>query len=222
LLIAQADDNRAWTLLGDGKGGFSPSSGAPWPTGNHPYVVAVADFNGDGQADFATPNWYGKSVSVFLGDGTGQFRGAPGSPLTGFKAPTSLDAGDLTGDGRVDLALGNDDSSEVQILVGDGTGAFAVAKAPALQAHAECFAPTLADLNQDGRLDVVATAQNNATTISYWINLGRGQFSPPQALSCAGTATTLCAADLNGDGVQDLAVGMDKAEQTLIWFGKKR
>lgn len=222
LMLAQADDNRVWALLGDGKGGFAPCSGAPWATGNHPYVVACADFNRDSYLDIATPNWYGKSVSVFLGDGSGGFKEAPKSPLTGFKAPTALDAGDVTGDGLVDLALGQDDSSEIQILVGDGGGAFALGTAPPLRAQDDCFTPTLVDLNQDGRLDVIANAQNRGRTFSYWINLGGGKFSAAQVVACPASAVTLCVADLNGDGAADLAAGTDDSDQIHIWFGKKR
>jgi hypothetical protein len=221
LLLAQADDNGVWALLGDGKGGFAPSPGSPAPTGNHPYVICAADFNGDSKLDVATPNWYGKSVSVFLGDGTGSFKSAPRSPIAGFKGPTTLEAGDLTGDGLIDLALGNDDSSEVQILVGDGKGGFSVHRVP-LRARDECFAPTLADFNRDGKLDIVANAQNGARTFSYWLNLGDGKFSPPYSLDCAASASSVCVADWNGDGVPDLAVGTDNDDKTLVWLGKKR
>ena len=83
------------------------------------------------------------------------------------------------------------------------------------------FAATLADFNGDGKLDVVANAQNGAQTLSYWINLGGGKFSPADALACTASASTICVADLNGDGIPDLAVGTDDGDKTLIWFGKK-
>jgi hypothetical protein len=221
LVLAESDDNAVWVLLGDGKGGFEPSAGGPFPTANHPYVVATADFNGDRHTDVATPNWYGKSVSVLLGDGKGGFKTAPGSPLTGFTGPTSLAAGDLTGDGKIDLALGNDDSRVIQILVGDGRGAFTLGSVPGLQAPDECFAPTLADLNGDGRLDVIANAQNGARTLSYWINLGNSVFGPANTLSCPQSPSTICIADWNGDGSADLLVGTETGEKTLVWYGRR-
>ncbi len=155
------------------------------------------------------------------GNGKGGFKTAPGSPITGFQGPTSLEAGDLTGDGKVDLALGNDDSSVIQILVGDGRGRFAVGAVPKLQARDECFAPTLADLNGDGKLDVIANAQNEARTLSYWINLGNDRFGPANVLSCPESPSTICIADWNGDGVMDLLAGTETAERTLVWFGKR-
>lgn len=221
LLLAQSDDNRAWVLLGDGKGGFAPSSGSPIPTGDHPYVVAASDLNGDGHLDFATPNWYGKSVSVFLGDGSGRFREAPKSPIGGFAAPTAIAAGDLTGDGAVDLAVGNDDSSRLQILVGDGKGCFAAGAVPDLESRGDCFAPIVADMTGDGRLDVIATAVNGAQTFNYWTNLGDGGFSPGHALPCPSVASRICVADVNGDGAADLAAGTWDEAKVHIWLGRK-
>jgi hypothetical protein len=219
LLLPQADDNQLWVLLGDGRGEFSPSPQSPLRTGNHPYGVVAADFDADGHLDLATPNWYGKTISVFLGGEDGVLREAPGSPLTGFPAPTALDAADLTGDGKIDLALGNDDSSTIQILAGDGKGGFAASGE--LRADGFCFAPVLEDLTGDGRTDVVATACNGARTFSYWINLGGGRFSSAQPLPCPALASTLCVTDLDGDGRVDLAVGGWNEARTYVWHGEK-
>jgi hypothetical protein len=221
LFVAQSDDNTVWVLIGDGKGGFSPSAGSPISTGNHPYVVTAADFNGDGHLDFATPNWYGRSVSAFLGDGKGSFKEAPNSPITGFAGPTAVAAADLTGDGHIDLAVGNDDSSRIEILVGDGKGAFAKGAARSLEAGADCFAPIIADLNGDGRSDVVATAVNDAPTFSYWINQGNGRFSEAQRLRCEPVASRILVSDLNRDGVQDLIVGAWDAPKVFVWYGRR-
>lgn len=221
LILAQADDNKVWVLLGDGKGGFAPSPGSPMATGNHPYVVAVADLNGDGHLDLATPNWYGKSISTFLGDGKGRFKEPPTSPIGGFSAPVAIAAGDLTGDGKIDLSLGNDDSSFVQILVGDGAGGFAPGAVPRLRAEGDCFAPVIADLTGDGRPDVIATAVNGAPTFSYWVNLGDGKFTAGHALPCPPVASRILVADLNNDRAPDLFVGTWNAAKSYIWFGKK-
>ncbi|HXY23768.1 MAG TPA: FG-GAP-like repeat-containing protein [Candidatus Acidoferrum sp.] len=51
------------------------------PAGNNPTAIVTADFNGDGNQDFAVANEGDNSISVFLGDGTGKFTAAPRSPF---------------------------------------------------------------------------------------------------------------------------------------------
>lgn len=51
------------------------------PVGSNPTAIVTADFNGDGHQDFAVANEDDDSISIFLGDGTGKFTPAPGSPF---------------------------------------------------------------------------------------------------------------------------------------------
>lgn len=51
------------------------------PTGSNPTAIATGDFNGDGKQDFAVVNEDDDSISIFLGDGTGKFTPAAGSPF---------------------------------------------------------------------------------------------------------------------------------------------
>ena len=222
LLLAESDDNRACVLLGDGKGGFNAASGSPISTGRHPYVVQLGDFNRDGAMDFATPNWFDKSVSVLLGDSHGRFRKASGSPLSGFTAPTAMAAGDLNGDGNLDVVVGNNGERGLQVMVGDGKGGFKLGVMRDLDPDGPCFQPEIADLNGDGKLDVLATSTNGARTFSYWLNHGGGNFGRAVPLSCPSGANTICVADLNGDGRLDVAVGTWDGDKTLIWLGRKR
>ena len=60
---------------------FTPTPGSPFPVGEGPRSVAVEDFNGDGRLDLAIANNEEFSVTVLLGNGTGGFTAAPGSPL---------------------------------------------------------------------------------------------------------------------------------------------
>ncbi|MGH8162819.1 MAG: FG-GAP repeat domain-containing protein [Rhodanobacteraceae bacterium] len=179
----------------------------------------MADFNRDNNPDIATPNWFGKSVGIFLGDGKGRFRSASDSPLKGLQAPTAIAAGDLTGDGNPDLVVGNNGARGLQLFIGKGDGGFR--PGPNLNADAPCYGPSLADLNGDGKSDVISTSTNGAQTLSYWINRGGGEFSPARALPCANVANTICVADINRDGLADLCVGTWKQGPLLVWLGRK-
>ena len=98
LAIANLNTNTVTVLLNNGTGHFAPSSGSPFPTGSQPYSIVEADFNQDGIPDVAIANNGDNTVSVLLGDGTGNFAPSPGSPFPAGPAPTSVATADFNGD----------------------------------------------------------------------------------------------------------------------------
>ena len=110
----------------------------------------MGDFNGDGKLDLAVVNNGSSTVSILLGDGTGNFTLAS-SPATG-SSPVSVAVGDFNGDGKLDLAVANEGSNTVSILLGDGTGNFTLAASPATGLAPVSVA--VGDFNGDGRLDL--------------------------------------------------------------------
>ncbi|HTW67670.1 MAG TPA: FG-GAP-like repeat-containing protein [Bryobacteraceae bacterium] len=80
-----------------------------------PAYVVTGDFNGDGKLDWAGVNPGFGTVTVELGDGTGAFTPAPGSPYPTGGSPFALAAGDFNGDGKLDLAV--DTGSNVVLLL---------------------------------------------------------------------------------------------------------
>jgi uncharacterized protein (TIGR03437 family) len=80
-----------------------------------PANVVIGDFNGDGKLDWAGVNPAFGTVTVGLGDGTGAFISAPGSPYPVGGSPFALATGDFNGDGKLDLAV--DTGSNVVLLL---------------------------------------------------------------------------------------------------------
>ena len=73
-------------FLGAGDGNFGTARG--YATGHLPFMVAVGDVNGDGKLDLATPNYYGNTISILLGNGDGSF--VSKIPFATDKRPTQI------------------------------------------------------------------------------------------------------------------------------------
>jgi FG-GAP-like repeat len=84
-------------------------------------MVAVGDFNHDGNEDVAMAN-FGPAVSVPLGNGDGTFRAAVNYPI-GTVLPADIAAADFNGGGKLDLAV-TDRSGTLNIPLGNGDGTF--------------------------------------------------------------------------------------------------
>src|SRR6202012_3944820 len=126
LVVANAKDGSISVLLGNGDGTFATATPVTAGITLFPFFLAVGDFNRDGNADLAVVNGQDNSVSIMLGDGTGGFTPAIGSPIY-FPNATGLCpivAADFNGDGIIDLAVATFDDNAVFILLGNGDGTF--------------------------------------------------------------------------------------------------
>ena len=110
LIAVNRGDKSVSVLLGNGDGTFQ--SALTYPAGNSPMSVAVGDFNKDGKPDLAIAGDCGSStcaqpgeVSVLLGNGDGSFQSAA-TYAVGY-SPSSIVAGDVNGDGNLDLVVAN-------------------------------------------------------------------------------------------------------------------
>jgi VCBS repeat protein len=205
-------------LLGDGTGAWLPAPGRALELGAaaEPTSVTVADFNRDGHEDLAFAlcgkGCGGKGeprVAVFLGDGTGRFTEAPGSPVaTGLSSTSTITSGDLNADGNPDVVVGG--GEQIAVLLGDGHGGLAPAPgSPSASGAAEPVGDlAVADLDGNGTPDVV-TANSEARTITVFLNDGQGELTPtgpPLPTGSSGAARSVTVADMNADGNPDLIV----------------
>ncbi len=194
-------------LLGTGSGAFNPALGSPFPAGGGNYGIAIGDFNRDGIEDLAFNNGV-----ILLGNGAGGFGPAPGSPLAGVGGQ-SITLGDFNGDGIPDLVIGSFIANTVVIMLGDGSGGFRPTAASPISVGSEARSPVVGDFNADGIQDLAIADDtgNPASSIIVLLGDGHGGFSPAPRSPFAGGLypKSIAVGDLNGDGIQDLAIASD-------------
>jgi len=131
------------------------------------------------------------------------FANAPGSPVTVGLNPYSVAVGDFNGDGKPDLAVANNSSNTVSILLGNGDGTFTPAASPAT--GGKPYSVAVGDFNGDGKPDL-AVANYGSNTVSILLGNGDGTFTPAASPATGSHPDSVAVGDFNGDGKLDLAV----------------
>jgi hypothetical protein len=179
-----------------------------YATGTSPQAVAVGDFNGDGNLDFAIVNSTANTVSVLLGNGDGTFK--PKVDYATGSTPLGVAVGDFNGDGNLDIAVTNSVSNTVSVFLGKGDGTFQAKMDSATGNGPRGIA--VGNFNADSHLDVVVTNTTDGT-VGILLGNGSGTFAAPAPYS-TGTGSNpyaVAVGDFNGDGVLDLAVANNSA-----------
>jgi hypothetical protein len=203
LVVASQFSYDVTVLLGNGDGTFQP--GVSYRAGVFAREVAAGDINGDGKLDLVVANQGDDTVSVLINNGDGTFRSAVNYPVG--PAPTSITLGDFRGNGRLDVVTANftygGSTSTVSVLLGNGDGTFQPAQS--YQVGANAHNVQAADLDGDGRLDLVVV-DNGSNSVSVLLGNGDGTFQPRQDFAVGAGPDLAAFGDFNGTGTPSLAV----------------
>ncbi len=170
-----------------------------------PTVVAMADLDGDGDADLAVADLgfvpEGHSAYITLNNGDGTY--APMVSLEVGYGPRSIAAGDVDGDGDVDLVSVREEygNSNVTILVNNGTGTFADGVDYRIDVAFVGGSIAMGDLNGDGKPDLAISVGGGVNVL---MNNSNGTFAAK--VDYAAPPGTIVLRDLNGDRKPDMAV----------------
>lgn len=217
VIVANLSLNEASVLL---NGTPSPTASGTFAnvkfiaTGNRPTSIAAADLDGDGKPDLIVANRDDSTVSV-LSNNT-----VPGSATPIFGAqkvfstglgPVAIASADVNGDGLADLVVANR-NSEVNVLLNTTSPGSPInfASETPFVAGANSSAVTIADINNDGKPDIVV-ANYGDNNISVLLNTtipgaANPSFTSQVTFATGSSPSSVISLDVNGDGKPDLAI----------------
>lgn len=211
LVVSSYTDGSFSVMLGRGDGTFAPRTTNYYPSSD-PRRIDLADFNNDGFLDVLTAEVGAPHpVSIALGNGDGTFK-AVRTAGVGDSSVIDIAAGDLDGDGYQDFALVSG-SGELLISLGNGDGTFT--QIITYSAGPGFNSVTIADMNRDGVMDVIAAG---GTSAYLFRGTGGGFLAAPTTMGLSsGTLSEVLVSDMNGDGILDLVANSTNA--TSVAYG---
>ncbi len=211
IVSANSRSQDASVLAGNGNGGFAPAR--TYVADAEPRRIGFGDFDEDGRLDIVVVSEgdLGATAAVLRGRDDGTFLAAEDLRVEG--APTDLRVADLDDNGYADV-VGVTEGGELFVfpsLGPDGIGDRITV--PASPDPLRGLA--VADINQDSRLDVVASDFDNGELVLF-LGQADGSLVPGSRLAVGDQPAPVATGDFNGDGRIDLATALVDSGQIAV------
>jgi polysaccharide export outer membrane protein len=186
---------------GDGKGAISEAQ--ILPVHGEVLSIAVADFNEDGLNDVAfSVDRETTGIRLWINQSSRQWKQENGP--TKIDTYQNLNTADVNSDGHLDLIGANstsDTQAGVQVWLGNGKGGWITESGPTTTGRYMDATP--ADLNKDGRPDLIAAGWGQYGAVRVWLGDGTGKWTSISPLN-NGSYYGVSVGDVNADGNLDI------------------
>src|SRR5205807_6869383 len=228
--VSNIDSNTVQILLGNGNGTFTV--GETIFLDATPASITATDFNNDGKMDLAVGIGFISSqgvvmneVEILRGDGTGLFTNVATVVFgNGGSLVTKVRVGDFNRDGMPDIAVLQ--NQDVWALFGNGDFSF---DGVLIQHYAQTTDMNTSDMDQDSFTDILVSSVTGPGSRNGGVEVFLG--TPTHSLTHKNLIPSggalyeapsgLIAADVNGDGINDL-IGLDtdstSANGVYVWI----
>jgi uncharacterized delta-60 repeat protein len=176
--------------------------------------VSIADLDADGDMDIFGVSDQGGYV-IYTNNGAGIVTNSSSLSFNGLGSA----AGDIDRDGDIDLVYSDFGAGTATVLINDGLGNFSAL--PPLTVGTQAYSLRLADIDNDGWLDLIAAQVAATSYIHIFKNNGAGVLptAPTQSINPGAGLTNLrriAIFDAQGDGFLDIAVADESSHNVAF------
>jgi hypothetical protein len=197
--------NITFPTIGASFAANSFATGVNFKAGSGTYDAATGDFDGDGKNDVVTANYFDKTISVFRNTSiNGSVRFAAKVDYD-VDRPEELAIGDLDGDGKLEIILG--DGPLIKVYKNNCTpGTITFTQAGEFEMNYGITEILVSDLDDDGRSDLVMSDGSGVTLLKNTSAGSTISFAAFVHYEAGYLPGQIAVNDLDGDGKKDLVI----------------
>ncbi|MDR9419549.1 cadherin domain-containing protein [Gracilimonas sp.] len=187
-------------------------------------AAVPVDMDGDGDLYILAGSTDGTGsndlIAWYENDGTGTYNGTPNQITTEHVNLEWLEAGDIDGDGDMDVLAANKDDGSILLYRNTGGGSFSP-KEVLISTIAAGYARfvKLADMDDDGDLDIISQG-DTGTKLVWYENDGTGSIIDTHSIHTSLIALAInyiSVGDLDNNGTLDV-VTSTRGQNTIDWY----